>query len=428
MALSDAVIEALSPQVEQQTIKLVTGWLKDNKEIAATIASLALGGNGLSSAVESMRWLATKITDGKTPPTDPTSALNLLPIEQASEVVGAFALTERLTGAEPGRNLREVDGKLEVVRPERRLGLGVTRVNGRPHPIVLLASGGDKLPDWATRDLGSLPKTLVVGQAAATIPQDNTKQPALTVPKNQHRPGRSVGHHRYNAGSIGAYVRVEDDELERPVLGFLSASHVLSEMGRASRKDRLLSPGYPDCGPIRDGKFTYGTLARWSELIHYATATQADLIVNRADVALGYLDDDTLRVSNEVPDPNAPSKALLPMTDHMTLVQMRDHTKQEVFIVGRTTSFGHGTLEATDILEFPIKMPNGKNYMFGGLALVQSSDPERRFSQGGDSGAVVYALKGNQCKAVGFIVGGSETHSYIVPADLCLTAMEASLL
>jgi hypothetical protein len=248
----------------------------------------------------------------------------------------------------------------------------------------------------------------------------------LTVPITEHRPGRSLAHYRYNAGSVGAYVTARDEQTNREITGFISASHVLSNMGRAEPKDRILSPGYPDRS--RDGRWTYGYLTRWRELIHYSDQTDPDLIVNDTDIAFGYLSNAAIPVANQVPDPADPKNRLLTVSDCMTLTDIRDHTEQDVFLIGRTTQFARGRLKATDIQEFPIRMPNGRNYMFAGLALIESSDAQRRFSQPGDSGAMVYAVKDSKCRALGFIVGGSESHSYVTPAIACLEAMEARLL
>jgi hypothetical protein len=424
-SLSEDVTEKLvSAQVARSVIQTAARWLNANPAVADVVVSLTGSNKGLMAAALLVKWLASKIA-GHAPP-DTCPALETLPIETAPELACTLAVAERLTGAEPGRHVKGVSGRLEVVRAERRVGLGITRRDGTPHPLLLLTSGTDGLPSWVTKDLPVVPQTLVVGQAATTFPTSPQTNAQLTVPIGEHRPGRSVAHHRYNAGSIGAYVRVYDEQTDRDILGFVSAAHVLSNMGRADPQDRILSPGYPDCE--RDGKYTYGYLYRWHELIHHTSQTEPDLVVNTTDIAFGSLRDSSTPAINQVLDPEDPKSNLVKVSDYMSLTDIRDHTFQDVFLVGRTTPFAQGRLIGTDIQEFPIKMPNGRTYMFAHLALIESSAPHRRFSQAGDSGALVYAVRGSRCRAVGFIVGGNESYNYITPAATCLQAMEASLV
>jgi hypothetical protein len=426
MGLLDAGFrKALEGLVSPSALRAAEQWLNQNEEVATTLLSIAAGPAALAgtqATVMLIKWLASKNSKKSV---DGSTTLSQIPIGRAVELAGALSVAERWSGAKPGRNVREVGGKLEVVRPERRVGLGITRQGNAPQPVLLLSSGSDALPSWITRDLPSPPQVLVVGQAAALQPSEDANKP-LTVPLGEHRPGRSIAHREYIAGSVGAYVIAKDEGSGREVKGFLGAAHVLSNMGRADLRDRVLSPGYPD--RARDAKYTYGTLENWRELVHHSSQTDPDLIVNHEDIAHASLIDGVIEPTNDVPDPNDPKGNLLPTADCMSLMELRDHTHSEVFMIGRTTAFARGRLVATDIEEFPIRMPNGRNYMFGGLALVESQEEDRRFSQGGDSGAMVYALDGRSSRALGFVVGGSERYTYIVPAVTCLSAMGVTLL
>jgi hypothetical protein len=168
-------------------------------------------------------------------------------------------------------------------------------------------------------------------------------------------------------------------------------------------------------------------LANFRFLVHHSDQADPDLIVNKEDIAFASLSDSSIVAENVVPDPNNPQR-LLPVVDAMSPTELGDHTHKDVFLVGRTTAFAAGKLVATDSTEMPIQMPNGRNYMFNGLALVESADKDHSFSQGGDSGAMVYAIDGGECRALGFVVGGNQRYTYIVPASTCLTAMKAALL
>lgn len=202
---------------------------------------------------------------------------------------------------------------------------------------------------------------------------------------------------------------------------------MLSGLGRATVNNNVvLSPGPPDV--TRDpGKYSYGTLLRWEHLVHHTDITDPDNVINDVDIALAYLTDSATDGRNLVPDPNDPKRNRLEVSEVMSVIELRDHAGDDVFMIGRSTPFACGKLIATDVETFPIRMPNGRNYLFGGLALIESNNSDRRFSQPGDSGGIVYTVSGNHCSAAGFVVGGSEAHTFIAPAQPCLDKVEASL-
>jgi hypothetical protein len=147
--------------------------------------------------------------------------------------------------------------------------------------------------------------------------------------------------------------------------------------------------------------------------------------VNSCDVALASLEDPTLPVRNEVPDPSDRSH-FSPIVDVVPAQDVWTYMDREVFIAGRTTPFEVGRLMATKVREFPIRLPDWRNYMFADLCVIERTG-QGSFSAPGDSGAVIYVLDGTDCRALAFVVGGNSTYTFATPAAVCLKAMNARL-
>jgi hypothetical protein len=404
-------------------VEMVLKFLGSREDTSNMVEKVAASSAGAGAVVLFAKWLSTKFSAAQTESVLP--AIDSVPIDKADEVLCSLAVSTRLTGVAPGANVKvSSDGTIDLVSPQRRVGLGQTRVNGISEPI-LLVSAPDPLPNWVIKDLSVVPRSVVVGQMSAPVLREAGKLSA-TVPLDQHRPGRSVAHQDYFAGSLGAYVNWPNDKGIH-VPAFVSACHVLSGLGRADAQNNvILSPGPPDAG--RDpGRYSYGKVMRWERLVHHTDVTDPDNVINDVDIGLAYLIDSGTKPRNLVPDPNNPQE-FLEVTDVLSLVELGDHSGGgEVFMVGRSTPFARGRLIATDVETFPIRMPNGKNYLFAGLALVESTSKDRRFSQEGDSGAIVYTVQDGRCAAAGFVVGGSEGHTFIAPAKPCLDKVGATL-
>jgi hypothetical protein len=199
----------------------------------------------------------------------------------------------------------------------------------------------------------------------------------------------------------------------------------MSRNNRAELKEKILSPGFPD--RERDARYEYGILRNFRKLAHYTDASDADLVINQADVGVASLIDNTKVVYNAVPNPENPAD-LVQIDNEMSLIQIRDHVLEDVFMIGRTSGFVRGRLITTDIREFAVKMPNNRNYMYGGLAMVEANEPRSRFSRSGDSGALVYAKVGGKYLALGFVVGGNDKQTFVCPVTTSLKAMGATLL
>jgi hypothetical protein len=196
MALETILAAQFAPVVVDVLMK----WLSNRKATAKAAEEVATSPSGSPEAViEFAKWLSTKLPS--TPDSVSGSAIHTLPLEKADEVLGALAISSRISGTSPGTNLKvSPAGKFDLVRPDRRVGLGQTRVGGSPQPILICTSA-DPFPAWATKDLPAIPSRVVIGQMSAPILRESTGVPQ-TVPSHEHRPGRSVAHQDYFAGSF----------------------------------------------------------------------------------------------------------------------------------------------------------------------------------------------------------------------------------
>jgi hypothetical protein len=426
--ITTVIIGALGSHAAKPLILSAAKWLADNSQITDVLQTATSKGVDSKAVQDFILWLGDRIgsdNQRKNIP-DPPKSLQFVPLEKAPQVAATLVAAERATGEAPG-HLAFVgdDKKVEIVDPERRVGLGTTRMNGVPQPLMLVASSSNPIIAETAKRPTSL-NLLVVGHASAVVPTKSGDKVEIVVPDSEHRPGRSVAHYRYYAGSLGAYVTYKETDTNRAMRGFVGAAHVLSNVSGCEVKDAIYSPGPPD--EQRAARFHYGSLADWSPLAHYQGQLDPDMIMNDADIALVGLRDFTPNAANLVPDPNNPRKLIQLDGDPLTPVEVRDHTMDDVFMIGRTTKFSRGKLKATDIEQYPVRMPNRKNYMFTALCLIESDDPKRSFSQSGDSGAIVYVVKGKVAKALGFVVGGVGSYTFVSLASTCLSAVKARLL
>lgn len=366
-----------------------------------------LVGKGLLPATKLfLKWLSSHKESGTTAP------LGAIPLTKARAVALAFEAASRISGGRPGQMLT---ADKSFLPSDRQASLGVTRKDGELHPVLLC-------PVRPSLHRPSPTEIRIVGFAAAEEPGNgDVEHPHWHF----HRPGRSVGHKHGTAGSLGLYVKYTDEKANRTVTGFLSAAHVLSNSPLGTGPgDMILSPGRPPA-KYADIKYAYGHLYRGRLLTHHTDASASDSIVNECDAAVAGLIDATVPWRNEVPDPNNPQGNLLPVTDVVPKTEITDYVDKQVFLVGRTTPFSVGRLSISDVGTFPVTLPDEKKYLFRDLAMVDRT--EGRFSQKGDSGACVYALEGRHCRALGFVVGGNDDHTFFTPAQVCLDALDVEL-
>jgi len=420
----NAIKTAVAGQVSANVVRTALGWLEQNPELLESVVGAATGGYG-NAVLQIVQWLNATIKERPVPKSE-RPLLEGLVISDAPNVIATLTAAESISGGAPGQIRRQqpdnaLDGKrVGLLRSDRRAAIGKTR-RGNTTKLVLLVPEQQAAPT----DTGADTETIVVGQVTSELPKDADADDPPYVSESEHRPGRSISHEQYFAGTLGAYVTFRMNK--RQLKGFFGAAHVLTAMNRANTLDKIHSPGFPD--KPADAAFEYGELMNWRKLAHYTDTNRDDIILNDVDIGVARLLDDTLPVSNLVPHPNDDGSMVL-VGDAMSVDDILDFTdtSAEVYMVGRSSGFRRGILKAADIKEYAIKMPNNKNYMYRNLALVERLDPNKKFSRRGDSGALVYAVVGKKCRAVGFVVGGNDRHTFICPAITCLTAMNAELL
>ncbi len=191
------------------------------------------------------------------------------------------------------------------------------------------------------------------------------------------RPGTSVAHPDVSAGTLGAFVRDADGRVL-----LLSNNHVLADTDRAQLGDPVLSPGPADGG--RPEVDRVATLDAFERLASTG---------NRLDLALAAVDDPALVGGNVVPEGSLAG----------VLDDVLDGV--EVAKVGRTTGHTTGVVTVVELDGVTVDYGDGRTFSFDDCLEVEGDG--RAFSDGGDSGSIVYARDG--LHAVGLLFAGSTT-------------------
>jgi hypothetical protein len=311
-----------------------------------------------------------------------------------------------------------------LAAPERRLAAGLSFSEKGPQPAIFVEREGswahDKADTIAEQLRGDI-DVVVGGSAHSMYPRHAVRRSGAA----SLRPGASVGHCTGWAGSVGCLVTFVATRRHRKIemRGFLGAAHVLGKLNRAEDGDAIIHPGYPDGQRLMDHKV--GSLHTYSYLGHYDEDVEAVTAPNLSDVALVALDDDTESdAANLVPDPedNKRQRMIRGVVD--TGREILAYGGQEVFMVGRTSTFSRGTLSGFAVGECSIKLPDNRIYLYQGLLRVDRIG-SKPFSRDGDSGALVYT---SDFKGLGLLVGGSDKYSWIFPLTSCLSTVSAELL
>jgi len=191
------------------------------------------------------------------------------------------------------------------------------------------------------------------------------------------RPGTSVAHPDVTAGTLGAFVRDQDGRVL-----MISNNHVLADTDRARVGDPVLSPGPADGGrPDVDRVATLTSFERLS----------AD--GNVLDLAVAALDDVERVGGNTVPEGEL-SRVAQDLLDGLAVAK-----------VGRTTGHTTGTITAVELDGVTVDYGRGDLFTFDDCIEVEGD--AGAFSEGGDSGSIVYGREAVQ--AAGLLFAGSTT-------------------
>jgi len=198
---------------------------------------------------------------------------------------------------------------------------------------------------------------------------------------------------------------------------------VLGVNNTAKLGDYIVSPCRPDSD--NDLSLRVGTLGPYKPLTHYTAQNDPEAIVNRVDVGVVELEVNIDCLGrNLVVDPEHP-KDQMSLSGVLSEDELLNHLDQPVYMVGRTSGFSEGILHVAGLGVYPMRLPNGKSYLYGNVYVVRPKKEGTNFSAGGDSGAVVYTADG---KAAGFLIAGSPTRSFFQPAHICLNSINAKMI
>jgi hypothetical protein len=216
-------------------------------------------------------------------------------------------------------------------------------------------------------------------------------------------PGASVAHPDVTAGTLGAFVRDGDGRVL-----LLSNNHVLADTDRAQVGDPVLSPGPAD-GGRRD-------------LDRVATLTSFECLSagrNLLDLAVAAVDDPAHVGGNEVPEGTL-SGVVEELLDGVLVAK-----------VGRTTGHTTGTVTAIEL--DGVTVDYGRRDVFTFDECLEVEGDLGAFSDGGDSGSVVYDRE--SLAAVGLLFAGSSAGgangaglTFCNPAALALRTAQVTLL
>jgi hypothetical protein len=206
---------------------------------------------------------------------------------------------------------------------------------------------------------------------------------AVPIDQRRRRPlriGLSIGHFRITAGTLGAFVKLRGNGAAR----MLSNNHVFADENKGKSGDAIIQPGDADAG--RNPADRVGALAEYRKLSKSNT--------NFIDAALAKIDSGikyqakTLRGRGQL-------KGV-----------MRDPTEitGTVEKIGRTTGHTKGRVTAFDVDNLIVGYDMG-NLRFDGQIEIEGTGTTG-FSDGGDSGSLIYTSGGHL--AVGLLFAGGD--------------------
>jgi hypothetical protein len=210
----------------------------------------------------------------------------------------------------------------------------------------------------------------VVKQA---LPWEQTRKRPLRI-------GLSVGHYKITAGTLGAFVRLK----KGGALRVLSNNHVLADEDRGKKGDAILQPGAYDGGKNPGDRI--GTLDTAVKLKKTGS--------NFVDCALAALDPKIKFDAATLTGVGTLSAAAAPPAEEIDLVEK----------IGRTTLHTRGRVTAFELDNLVVGYDQG-NLRFDGQLEIEGASTEP-FSQGGDSGSLIFTSLGRE--AAGLLFAGGD--------------------
>jgi hypothetical protein len=218
--------------------------------------------------------------------------------------------------------------------------------------------------------------------------------------------GSSIGHVAVTAGTLGCFVATDEDDAPR----ILSNNHVLADEGRGRKGDEVIQPGSIDNG--RAGQDSVGRLA---EFVEFDSSNP-----NRVDCALATINEDVPFESSSLQGVGN----LEGLADDIVEIDW-------VGKLGRTTGRTKGRVTAFEVDNVAVALETG-TFQFDGQIEIES-DSSAPFSNGGDSGSLVFSEEDHL--AVGLVFAGSDQGgtngqglTFANPIEVALSELGARLL
>ena len=205
--------------------------------------------------------------------------------------------------------------------------------------------------------------------------------PAPPWYRRRNRPlliGSSVGHVDVTAGTLGCFVRATSG---RGGVQFLSNNHVLADENQGELGDTIVQPGVHDGGRVRRDRV--GRLRRFAAL-KIRRPNLVDCAVCELDEGIEY-EAVTLRGGKDLEG--------LATDDELALAQT-------VGKLGRTTGYTEGRITAFELDGVTVRYDVGL-LTFDNQVEIEGAG-ERAFSDGGDSGSMVFTDDGRRAGALLF--------------------------
>ncbi|HEU0105768.1 MAG TPA: hypothetical protein VFT38_06320 [Vicinamibacteria bacterium] len=267
---------------------------------------------------------------------------------------------------------------IEDVDPvARTLALGITRPTPGDYRLALRVQRrgleNTRQVDGIRRKARGEVDVRYVGHVVKqALPWEQTRKRPLLI-------GLSVGHYKITAGTLGAFVRLR----KGGALRVLSNNHVLADENRGKAGDAILQPGAYDGG--KSPRDRIGTLDGFVKL---KTAG-----VNLVDCALAALDPKVTFKAAALTGVGTLSSATAPPAEEIDLVEK----------IGRTTGHTRGRVTAFELDNLVVGYDQG-NLRFDGQIEIEGASTEP-FSQGGDSGSLIFTSLGHEAAALLFAGG-----------------------
>ena len=233
--------------------------------------------------------------------------------------------------------------------------------------------------------------------------------------------GASIAHEKGAAGSLGAFLKLEDGST-----GIVSCAHVLAWANwvRVNAGDPIQQPGAPD--PVPQSNRIASLTDQFAPFI--------PALVKNLDAAIGRLSETTKHMGNVIPALACVPRALQGKSIGTPVPEDALKIKTRVCKIGRTTGYTEASISAVKFQNVRVQFGSGSAahiFTFSGVHEVLWDSGGDRFTEPGDSGSLVMTVADLRpiglhfCAVAG--LDGSNV-SYVVPWERVVDTFGATLL